>query len=96
MPKKEIPAFSRLVKELRDAAGITQQELATRAGLSISLVTQIEQGSKADPKLSTLHALAQALGVDVAALAASGPPEHSADKPARPPKNPRGRGKRNE
>lgn len=51
------------IKELREAAGLSQQELATRADLSVSQVAKLEQGAKADPRLSTLLALAGALGV---------------------------------
>jgi predicted transcriptional regulator len=43
---------------------MTQQELAYRAGLSISIVAHLEQGAKIDPRLSTLSALAEALQVD--------------------------------
>jgi len=51
------------VKELREAAGLSQQELATRADLSVSQVAKLEQGAKADPRTSTLLALAAALDV---------------------------------
>ena len=43
--------------------------LAVAAGLSVSLVTQIEQGRTGDPRLSTLRALASALGVSLDELA---------------------------
>jgi transcriptional regulator with XRE-family HTH domain len=50
------------LKALRSRAGLTQQALATEAGLSISLITALEYGIRDDPKLSTLLALAKALG----------------------------------
>ena len=53
------------VKRLRAAAGLTQQELAVAAGLSVSIVSQIEQGSNADPRGSTLQALATVLNATV-------------------------------
>jgi transcriptional regulator with XRE-family HTH domain len=56
-----MPVGDRL-KQLRTEADMTQQALATAAGLSISVVTQIERGVNADPRLSTLKALAKALG----------------------------------
>jgi transcriptional regulator with XRE-family HTH domain len=56
------------VKLLREAAGMSQQALAVAAGVSISVVTQIEQGKKADPRLSTVAALAKALGVTIDAI----------------------------
>ena len=68
------------LKRLREAAGLTQQELANRAGLSISAVTQTEGGQKKDPKLSTLVALAKVLGVSLDELAGGlveSPPETS-------------------
>jgi len=84
--------LARRVKELRYAAGITQQELAHRAGLSMSVVTQIEIGTRTDPKLSTLLGLARGLGVEVADLLAAYPtPEPEAEEPPPEPKKPRGR-----
>jgi uncharacterized protein (TIGR03067 family) len=53
---------------LREAAGLTQQQLATNAGLSSSNLGQIEQGQKRDPRISTPRALARALGVSIDAL----------------------------
>jgi transcriptional regulator with XRE-family HTH domain len=53
------------VKRLREKAGISQQYLATLAGLSMSAVSLVEQGKKPDPRLSTAVAIADALGVTV-------------------------------
>src|SRR5262245_60163178 len=88
MSKKVVPWFSRRLKELREGAGLTQQGLATRAGLSMSLITQMEQGVKADPRLSTLLALSRALGVEVGAFVVP------ADTPAEALPSPRGRPRR--
>jgi len=52
------------LKELRHRAGMTQQSLATAAGLSISAVREYEQGLK-EPVLSNAQRLAVALGVTV-------------------------------
>jgi transcriptional regulator with XRE-family HTH domain len=65
MGTKELPPLARYVKQRRHAAGMTQQQLAVAAKLSISVVTQLEQGAKEDPRLSTVVALAGALGVTV-------------------------------
>jgi transcriptional regulator with XRE-family HTH domain len=65
----DMTSFSRRVRGLRSAAGLTQQQLATAAGLSVSLVAQLEQGTTGDPKLSTATALAEALGVSLDVLA---------------------------
>src|SRR5205823_1873288 len=48
---------------LREKTGLSQQEVADRADLSLSLIAKMEQGRKADPRASTLLALAKALGV---------------------------------
>lgn len=61
--KKLAKALSQRIKTLREAAGLSQQEVAMRGDLSLSLVAKLEQGKKADPRASTLLALAQALGV---------------------------------
>jgi transcriptional regulator with XRE-family HTH domain len=61
MAKGLPPPWGKRLQGLREAAGLSQQELAFRAGLSVSVVCQIEQGRKKDPKLSTLVALALAL-----------------------------------
>ncbi len=50
------------LKELRSRAGLTQVELADRAGLTQSTVSKIELG-RGDDDAATLRALAQALGV---------------------------------
>lgn len=56
-------ALSQRIKALREASGLSQQEVATRGDLSLSLVAKLEQGKKADPRASTILALAAALGV---------------------------------
>ena len=61
-------ALSQRIKRLREAAGLSRQEVATRGDLSLSLVAKLEQGKKADPRASTLLALARALGVRPSAL----------------------------
>ncbi len=61
--KKLAKAIAARLKFLREGAGLSQQDVATKADLSLSLVAKIEQGKKADPRASTLLALAGALGV---------------------------------
>jgi len=56
-------AISERIKTLREASGLSQQEVAVLADLSMSLVAKLEQGKKADPRTSTLLALATALKV---------------------------------
>lgn len=61
-------ALAQRIKSLREAAGLSQQDVATRGQLSVSLVAKLEQGKKADPRTSTLLALATALQVRPGAL----------------------------
>jgi transcriptional regulator with XRE-family HTH domain len=51
------------LRTLREAAGLSQQDVAERADLRLSLIAKMEQGRKADPRASTLLAIAGALGV---------------------------------
>ena len=55
------------LKRLRVGKDMSQAALAKRAGLTREYVNKLEAG-KQDPSLSTLNALAKALGVPVAAL----------------------------
>jgi len=80
-----MPIGSRL-KVLRKEAGLTQMALAAKAGLNVSVVSQIEQGANTDPRLSTLKALAAGLGVSMDSLTAD-----DAQTPDEPVPLPRGR-----
>jgi transcriptional regulator with XRE-family HTH domain len=60
-----VARFAEQVKKRRQAAELSQQALAAAAGLSISVVAQIEQGVRPNPKLNTVYALALALGTGV-------------------------------
>lgn len=55
------------VKEWRERRGFTQEQLATRAGVSRPYLARLET-ARQDPKLSTLEKIAKALRVKVAAL----------------------------
>src|SRR5262245_27425572 len=59
--------FGARLKELREGAGLTQTELADKAGLSQRAVSHWEQGLR-EPVLSNLVALSEALGVDCTAF----------------------------
>jgi transcriptional regulator with XRE-family HTH domain len=54
--------MGKTVRKLRQAKGLSQAEVAKRAGLSREYVNKIEAG-KYDPPLSTINAIAEALGV---------------------------------
>jgi transcriptional regulator with XRE-family HTH domain len=64
-----MPIKDRL-KELRTAAGLSQQALAFRSGLSISTVVKLEAGHIPNPRVNTLKLLARALGTSLDRLAA--------------------------
>lgn len=59
--------FGAVVRERRDKAGLTQQDLADRLGLSRTSVVNIEQGRQGIP-LSSLPKFADALGCSASQL----------------------------
>jgi transcriptional regulator with XRE-family HTH domain len=63
------------LKRLRTQAGLTQQELATRSGLSMAQVMAMEQGKRDNPRLDTLRKLARGLGCTVGELVGDEPPK---------------------
>jgi len=54
----------RRLKESRQKLGLTQEQLAERAGLHYSYIGQVERGDK-NPSLKTLYRLAGALNVGI-------------------------------
>ncbi|HEX5216620.1 MAG TPA: helix-turn-helix domain-containing protein [Vicinamibacterales bacterium] len=54
-------SFSSHLKSLREAAGYTQEELATIAGLSVHAVSALERGTRRRPQVETVRALSAAL-----------------------------------
>ncbi|MGW2086642.1 helix-turn-helix domain-containing protein [Streptomyces sp. NPDC001880] len=62
------------LRKYRRAAGLSQEQLAHRAGLSVGPVRKIEQGDDG-VRMETLHALARALGVKTSNLMAAGAPK---------------------
>ncbi len=99
-------ALSLRLKQLREASGLSQQEVAVKADLSLSLVAKLEQGKKADPRASTLLALAGALGVRPGQLledlfppeelngTAEGPPGEERKKKKKPTRKKKSGGKK--
>lgn len=57
----------RAVKTRREELHLTLRELASRSGISSSMISDIERGEKS-PTISTLATLATALGVPISAL----------------------------
>jgi transcriptional regulator with XRE-family HTH domain len=64
----------RKIRELRKAKNLSLKQVAEGAGVSPSLVSQIEN-SRVDPSLSTLRKIALTIGVPVFALVAESSPD---------------------
>jgi predicted ATPase/DNA-binding XRE family transcriptional regulator len=72
-------AFGEVLRRYRAAAGLTQEALAERAGLSRRGIADLERGARRLPRRVTLERLAEALGLDASQRArfgatAAGPP----------------------
>lgn len=57
-----------MVRMLRKHMKLSFRQLASRTGLSPNYILLVETGKVRDPRLSTMCALAQALGVEVQQL----------------------------
>ena len=75
-------SFGAQLKALREAAGFTQEELATIAGLSVHAVSALERGERRRPHVETVRALSAALDLTGptrdALLASARAPAHDA------------------
>lgn len=60
LPDPIASALAQALRERRAAQGVTQEDLATRAGVSVQMVRRLEAGT-ANPTLGTLHAVTTAL-----------------------------------
>jgi predicted ATPase/DNA-binding XRE family transcriptional regulator len=83
MPPVRPASFGAQLKVLREAAGFTQEELATIAGLSVHAVSSLERGERRRPQVETVRALSAALDLTGAARdalfgSARAPAENSA------------------
>jgi predicted ATPase/DNA-binding XRE family transcriptional regulator len=75
-------SFAAQLKALREAAGFTQEELATIAGLSVHAVSALERGERRRPHVETVRALSAALDLPAQArdalTASARAPSHQA------------------
>ena len=55
--------FGEILRNYRRAAGLTQEELAERAGISPRSISGLERGEGATPRRDTVAQLVQALGL---------------------------------
>ncbi len=67
--------FGDAVRRARTAAGLTQEDLADRAGLDRSYIGGVERGDR-NPTLTVIEKIAQGLGLTLAELFS-----YSADEP---------------
>src|SRR5262245_61375926 len=90
--------FAGRMKELREQAGLSQQQLADRLGTTVRNISRLETGVQ-EPTWPTVLALAEVFGVDCNAFtqepaarpepSRGRPPKAKGEEPA--PKRPRGR-----
>src|SRR5438045_4192695 len=81
-------SFGALLRRLRLGAGLTQEALAERAGISARAVGELERQHDRLPRLDSATMLADALGLDAAGRArflAAARPEDTAPVAPRPP-----------
>ena len=62
--EREPVPFGTLLLRLRAAAGLTQEQLAARAGLSPNAISALESGKRHTPRFATVELLAAALALD--------------------------------
>ncbi len=78
------PGFGPFLRRLRLVAGLSQEELAESAGLSVRGVSDLERGRRTSPRPETVRLLAEALKLNPkerASLIAAAHPELIAERP---------------
>jgi transcriptional regulator with XRE-family HTH domain len=60
--------LSHVIQILRHTRGLTQKQVAAKAGVSKNYITMLESGTRKSPSLPVLRRLAGALGVPVTEL----------------------------
>jgi predicted ATPase/DNA-binding XRE family transcriptional regulator len=75
--RDELDLFGDRLRTYRAAAGLTQEELAERAGLSRRGIADLERGARRSPHPQTVRRLGMALGLDAGGLAALLAARHS-------------------
>jgi transcriptional regulator with XRE-family HTH domain len=67
MENPGLQKIGRLIKTLRENDGLTQSELAKKAGLTQAAISQFEEGKRI-PSTKALHKIADGLGVSLEVL----------------------------
>ena len=70
MSRPDSPPLASLLRRFRREAGLTQEQLAERAGVSARTISDLERGLKTTPQAATMELIAEALALS--------PGEHSA------------------
>src|SRR5215217_686176 len=84
MATTSFASFGALLRHHRLIAGLSQEELAERAGVSARGIQLLERGGRTSPRSETVRLLADALGMDAetrTALIAAAHPELAASPP---------------
>ena len=76
--------FAARLRAVREQGGLSQRQLAERAGCNVFTLSKLERGTQ-EPAWPLVLALARALGVDCTAFQPAG------DEPAEGPPRPKGR-----
>ena len=85
---RQTASFRESLRQLRQAAALSQEELAVRAGVSLRGISDLERGVRQAPHLTTVRLLADALALSPAdrdALLAAARPVSAAEPPASAP-----------
>src|SRR5215472_10891334 len=84
-PDGQVDSFGALLRRYRGARGLTQEELAERAGLHAQAISKLERGVRRAPRSTTVEFLAGALRLTAAereALEAAAKPRTVPPRPA--------------
>lgn len=73
LPPKALPLWASRLKALRNASGMTQVQIAARAGVTPLTISRLETGA-VDPQLSTLQAVTKAYSHPLVSLFMDGGP----------------------
>ena len=87
MSPEQEPSFGTRLRWVREAAGLTQEELAFRAGLTPNAISALERGKRQRPYPHTVRSLADALELseDERASLVAAVPKRDATAPKIPP-----------
>lgn len=81
MGSLEAKQISKKLRSLREQLGFTQQDVAAKAGVSLSTYTKIEEGTTKRPSATVLFKLAGALRVSIDSLLSANPLPAPVNKP---------------